>query len=299
MTATMRPALTAAIILILTTMLASCSGGAGGPQPTATFGPAVQTRLAGGNRARPTRTPTSDTAKAETPTATVAPATLTPAPAEPETATPPPDPETEALLLALLTLGDMPEGWSGGEVINNGENISGATGDDEMFTTPRQEDACGYNFDAPYVNEVSAYFEDGAQEFLILHQVLLYVDGQSAEMLLSQMQAAMERCPEVEEPLGDGSTSITRFTLLADPQIGDQSARFQITTSDDEFDYAIVVTGFRIGRVLSYVMQFGSTELSGPVDGWNTNDIAIRAVDRINALRETFDSLERPLENVV
>lgn len=299
MPATIRPAVAAAMILMLSTMLAACGGVAGGPQPTATFGPAVQTRLAGSSRLRPTRTPTNETARAATPTATAVPALPTPEQTEPEPATPLPDPETEALLLALLTLGDMPEGWHGGDVYTKDGSTSGMTGDDEMFTTPRQQDACGYNFDDPYLNKASAYFEDGAQEFLVLHQVMLYADGPSAEILMSQMQAAMERCPEVEEPLDDGSTSISRFTLLADPQIGDQSCRFQITSSDDEFDYAIVVTGFRVGRVLSYVLQFGSLELSGPVDGWGTNDIAIRAVDKISSLRETFDSLESPSENVV
>jgi hypothetical protein len=238
-------------------------------------------------------------AQAATATSTPPQATPTPQPPTPDPVEPEPDPATETLLLALLSLDDMPEGWQGGEAVIEDPNSSGWTGDDDMFTQPRQEDECGYGYDDPYLNEASAYFHRDEEELLVLHQVSLYANDQRAEMLLSQVFAAIARCPEIEESNGDGLTSVTRFDRLEFPQIGDQSGTFQITSSDDDFDYAIVITGFRVGRVVSFVFQFDSLELAGSVEGWELHNLATLAANKINTLRETFDSLEKPSKNAV
>lgn len=301
MRATTRTTIAAVITLLLATLLLSACGGAGGgSQPTATFGPAVQTRLAETQRPRATSTPTTETAaRAATATSTPQQETPTPQPSEPDVAEPEPDPATEAMLLALLSLDDLPEGWQGGEAVIEDQNTSGWTDGDDMFAQPNQEDECGYGFDDPYLNEASAYFEDNRQELILLHTVALYANARSAELVLNQMLAAMTACPEVEDAYEDGASKITRFTVLENPQIGDQSVRFSIGTSGDEFDTAIAITAARIGQVLSFVVQFGSVQLSGPVETWNLNEFAIRSFEKINALRETFDALETSPANVV
>jgi hypothetical protein len=288
----------AAVIIML--LVSACGGAGGGSQPTATFGPAVQTRLAEAQRPRATSTPTPETAaRAATATSTPRQETPTPRPSAPELAKPEPGPATEALLLALLSLDDLPEGWQGGEAVIEDQNTSGWTGDDDMFAQPSQQDECGYDYDDPNLSEVSAYFERNEEELLVLHQVSLYASDQSAEMLLSQLFAAIARCPEIEETFDDRSVSVTRVDVLEVPQIGDQSGTFQITTSDDDFNFAIAITGFRVGRVVSFIFQFDSLDLAGPAESWELHSLATLAADKINALRETFDALETPAENVV
>lgn len=281
-------------------LLSACGGAGGGSQPTATIGPAVQTRLAETQRPRATSTPTTETAaRAATATSTPKQETPTPRPSAPDLVEPEPNPATAALLLALLSLDDMPEGWQGGEAVIEDENSPGWTGDDDIFTQPSQADECGYGFDDPYLHEASAYFEDSGQEFILLHAVSLYTNAQSAELVLNQMLAAMTACPEVEDVYDDGVSKITRLTVLENPQIGDQSVRFSLGTSGDEFDTALAITAVRIGQVLSFVVHIGSVQLSGPVETWDLNELAIRSFEKIDALRETFDALETPAENVV
>lgn len=302
MRATTRTTVAVAGMLLFGLVFSACNGAPGGSggQPTATFGPAVQTRLAETQRPRATSTPTAESAaRAATATPTPSQETPVPQPSTPDFAQPEPDPATEALLLALLSLDDMPEGWQGGEAIIENENSSGWTGDDDMFTQPGQADECGYGFDDPYLHEVSAYFEDSEQEFIVMHSVSLYANARSAESVLNQMLAAMTACPEVEEAYGDGVSKITRLTVLESQQIGDQSVRFSIGTSADEFDTALAITAVRIGQVLSFVVHIGSVQLSGPVEIWNLNELTIRSFEKIDALRETFDSLETPSKNVV
>lgn len=297
MQATKRTILIATGLLILSTLLSACGGAGGGSQPTATYGPAVQTRLAESQRPLTTSTPTAEAAaQAASPTPLPTQEPAIPEPSATALVEPEPDPATDALLLSLLTLDDMPEGWQGGEPIED-EGSSNWTGDDDMFAAPTQADECGYGFDDPNLNEVSAYFGDSVDEFIVLHMVSLYANAQSAELFVDQMFGAMERCPEVEDSY-DASV-ITRFTVLEDPLLGDQSGRFIMGGSGDGFNTAIAVTAFRVGPVLSFVFLFGSTELSGPVETWNLNDLAIRSVEKLIPLRETFDAFETPPENVV
>lgn len=285
------------MILLLAAMLSACSASGGGSQPTATFGPAVQTRLAEARPSRPTRTPDDETAaQAPSPTPVPTQEPATPEPSATAPVDPQPDPATDALLLALLTLEDMPEGWQGGEPIEN-EGSSSWTGDDDIFTAPSQSDECGYGFDDPYLNEVSAYFGDSGEEFIVLHNVSLYANAQSAELFMDQMFAAMTTCPEVEDSY-DASV-ITRFAIMENPQIGDQSIRFTIGASGDGFNTAISVTAIRVGLALSWVAVFGSTELSGPVETWELHNLTIRSVEKLTPLRETFDAFETAPVNVV
>lgn len=291
----MRSTFFAVITFLSLALLSACNGpqGSSEPKPTATFGPAVQTRLAEANRPRPTRTPTPES-MAAAPTATPRPPAPTPLPTrEPEL-----DPADEVLLAALLTLDEMPDGWHGGDSYVDDPAADDWSGDDDMLFAPGADDYCGTDFDDPYLNQTLVYFDEHESRWMLIQVLSLYANAQAADLLLSQMFTAMERCPEFEETVA-GETTVTRITRLEYPELGDRSAAFLLTFTSADFELDMVLAAFRIDRVVSIVLHYGAIADTGPAEGWGTEEITIRALEKIDALREAIDALERPPANVV
>ena len=290
----------AIIAMFISVMLLTACGSApgGGSQPTATFGPAVQTRLAEASRPRPTRTPVPQATAGST--AEVAP-TSTPPPVRPTpaaTMTPVPDPADELLMAALLTQENMPEGWTGGERVDLGNSDENWSGDDDMLVPPGSEDYCGALFEDPYLNQVAVLLSSEDDTELVIQFIALYDIEQTADLVLTQTIAATQQCPEYEEVI-DGETVITRITQLEYPALGDRSGAYKVTVTDGEYVSEVVVVAYRVNRTMSMIMHVAEPDTAGPAEGWNTQDIVVRALEKIEALREQIDALDRPAPNVV
>lgn len=287
------------VIAILSAMvLTACNGASGGAKPTATFGPAVQTRLAEASRPRATRTPTPE-GMAQVPTVPAATATPQPAtPAPQPTMVPAQDPADEVLLMALLTEENMPAGWYGGESFTLGGSEGNVSGDDGMLVSPGARDYCGSLFDDPYLNQVAAPFAQDESGQLMMQFIALYASDQAADLVLSQTFAAMQQCPEYEEVI-DGEVVATRINALDYPDLGDRSGAFTMAITSEGYQSDMVVVGYRVGRTVSMILHIGEIAVNGPAETWETQQITQQALEKINALRELLDALERPAPNVV
>jgi len=286
------------VMLFGISLLAACNGspGGSGESPTATFGPAVQTRLAEANRPRPTRTPTPEG---------MAQATAVPTPGPRPTNTPqppPPEPETnpadDVLLLALLETVDLAgEWWDSGAAVydSNGGNW---TGDDGMLYSPGTDSYCGAAIDDPYVNRVAKRYGEDEMEWLLVQIIALYPSEQQADLFLSQFVSLLQLCSEYEEEYL-GATETVSIHQLEYPEMGDRSAAFVLISAGNDYQFEAVLSVFRIGRTVTLLLHAGESAWSGPVEGWGTQEITLRAYERVMSLRELIDALERPAPNVV
>jgi hypothetical protein len=294
-----RTTIIAFAILLGTISFSACNGAVGSsdPKPTATFGPAVQTRLAEARRPSPTRTPTPDSA-AHIPTepqstATPRPATSTPQlPVEPT-----PNPTEEVLLMALLTLQEMPEGWGGGETIFYDPSFLDWFGDGGIFVEPDGEDHCSWGIGA-FLSGSIAYFDHDDDYTRIRQNVMLYATDLEADLTLAAMIAAMQICPDSEE-MYDGEIVRTTIQTLDYAPLGDRSGAFHMTSSFGDENFDGVIAAFRFGRTITIITQDAMTWHAGPVEEWVTEGVMIRAFEKLDALRDAIESLDRPASNFV
>ena len=281
-------------------ILTACNGAAGsaGPQSTATFGPAVQTRLAEAQRPRPTQTPTPDPLATSTPlptaTSTPAPPTATPGP----TSTPEPDKADEILLQALLEPTNFDSEWWVDEAYIYEDNTQNRSGDDGMLHSPQTDLYCGTSVADPYTNQVSTYYGQDEMDWLVVHFVALYPSEQHADLYASQLISLLQNCQEFEEEYA-GGIETTRISHLDYPELGDRSAAFVLVSTGDGYQVEAVLSVFRVGRTVSLILHVGESATSGPVEAWGTNNITVSAFEKVVSLREQIDALERPAPNVV
>ena len=255
----------------------------------------MQTRLAESTRPRPTRTPTPEQ-QALAPTEP--PATPTPAPTPPPISTPTPDPADEVLLLALLSEADFAEGWWGDEAYIYEDGVGTLGGDDEMLRSPGDSASCGSDVDDPYLNQVANLYGDDASDQLVMQFVALYENEQSADLYLSQLVALMQLCPEYEETI-DGQLETVRISQLEFPAMGDRSAAFKMVSTGIDYQVESVIVGFRVGRTVTVILHTAESNVAGPAEAWGTQEISLRAFEKLMSLKEQLDALERPAPNVV
>lgn len=276
-------------------ILAGCNGAGvqSGPQPTATYGPAVQTRLAEAQRPRPTATATPDPAATPTPhpteTPTPSPPTATPGP----TSTPEPDLADQVLLLALLQPDDFEGDWWVDDAYIYGPDDGSWTGDDDMLHSQQTDEYCGTTVDDPYTNQVSNYYGHDDAGWLVVHFVALYPSEHEADLYLSQLIALLQNCTAFEEEYA-GGIETTTISPLDYPELGDRSGAFMLVSTGDGYQMEAVLTAFRVGRAVSLILHVGEAAHAGPVETWGTADMSIRAHEKIMRLKEQIDALEPP-----
>jgi hypothetical protein len=286
------------VIVFGISLLTACNGSPGSSDelPTATFGPAVQTRLAEANRPRATRTPVPETTATPTPqpTATHAPPTATPG----SSGLSEPDPADDVLLLALLETGDLAgEWWDEGAFVYDSSD-GNWTGDDGMLHSPGTDSYCGTAIDDPYVNQVSNLYGEDGLNWLLVQFVTLYPSEQHADLYLSQLITLLQQCNEYEEEYS-GATETVSIHQLEFPEMGDRSAAFVMISVGSDYQVEAVLSAFRTGRTVTLLLHAGESAVSGPVEEWGTQEITLRAYDKVMSLREMIDALERPAPNVV
>lgn len=167
-----------------------------------------------------------------------------------------------------------------------------------MLRSPGADNFCGADVADPYINQVANLYGEDTSDQLVLHFVALYESEQSADLYLSELIALMQLCPEYEETVG-GQVETTLTSQLDFPEMGDRSAAFSIVSSADDIQVESVMVGFRIGRTVTVILHLADSEMAGPLESWNTQDISSRAFEKLMSLKEQLDALERPSPNVV
>src|SRR5690606_28781433 len=157
---------------------------------------------------------------------------------------------------------------------------------------------CGSDVNDPYINQVANLYGESSADQLVLHFVALYENEQSADLYLSELIARMQLCPEYEETV-DGQLETTLTSQLDFPEMGDRSAAFSIVSSGVDYQEETVIVGFRIGRTVTVILHLADSEIAGPAESWNTQDISSRAFEKLMSLKEQLDGLDRPAPNVV
>lgn len=221
------------------------------PAPTDEPTPAVEATAAEPTAQLPA--PTDEPQPTDEPTA--APVTPEPEPtAEPAGDTA--DVDQQALLAALLTLDDMPTGWTG-------------TAPTVESRTPGGTYAsfCAAELPARSIAAAAVDFEKSALGPLFSQTIVLYPDGDSAEAAFDDLLEAARNCPEMTDSAGNTNT----FSPLSFPAIGDET--FAMRSSGlVELD----IINIRVDDALITIMHGGL----GAVDSAQTETFARAAVER-------------------
>lgn len=209
----------------------------------------------------PAATSTLETA-AELPTeapaaATTAPSTTTP----PEQPTTPPDPpppsdvDEEALLAALLTLEDMPTGWTG------------TSPEFEQRTPGGTYSSFCTELEARSIAAATVDFQKSAFGPLLTENIVVYPDNASASAAFDDLLEAAQNCTEMVDDAGN----VNKFSPLSFPAIGDDT--FAMRSSGlVELD----LINIRSGNVIISIMHGGL----GAVDSAQTETFVRAAYDR-------------------
>ena len=209
-----------------------------------------------------------------------------------------PDPADEVLLLALLETIDLAgEWWDEGAFVYD-SNDGNWTGDDGMLHSPGTDSYCGTAIDDPYTNQVSNLYGEDEMDWLLVQFIALYPSEQHADLYLSQLVSLLQQCNEYEEEYL-GETETVSIYQLEYPEMGDRSAAFVMVSVGDDYQVEAVLSAFRIGRTVTLLLHAGESAWSGPVEEWGTQEITLRAHDKVMLLREMIDTLDRPAPNVV
>ena len=203
---------------------------------------------------QPTRTPTSTA----TATATAVPPTITPAPTVTPTQAPIADAsgvDQAALFASLLTIGDMPTGWTGGAAVFE-PRTPGGTYNSFCTELPARSIAAAY-----------VEFEKSAFGPFLTHSIVVYPDSASARAALDDLANAAQNCTQVT----DGSGSTNTISPLSFPSLGEDT--FAVRSSGTVEMDAIYIL---VDNLLLTITHGGL----GAVDSAVTESSARTAVDR-------------------
>ncbi len=180
-------------------------------------------------------------------------------PADPTATTEPPsttDVEEDTLLNALLTLDDMPTGWTG-------------TAPEFELRTPggTYSYLCVDDLPARSIANASVDFEKSSFGPFLSHSVTLYPDRETAEAAFEDTLTAVNACPTFTDDAGNANT----LSPLAFPTLGDDT--FAVRSSGVvEMDIITI----RVDNALITILQGGL----GAADSTLTETFARAAVER-------------------
>lgn len=180
---------------------------------------------------------------------------------EPE---PEPDPEGFGVEEALLTLDDMPTGWT--------QEPGEGPGGDEQATL------C----DVEPLDEVEA-LEEGSAEFsagdfgpLLSHTVAAFERG-GAEQSLERFFEALDDCEEWTEETEDGPMTF-RPTALSFPSFGDETLAIRVDVESELVDMTMDMIAWRRDDVLSLILAI---EVFGAPDAEQIEELVATADERL------------------
>ena len=179
---------------------------------------------------------------------------------------------------ALLTLADLPAGYS------PRSTDSASSTDDSMFC-PDATTALPTAFVTMRDKEGSVGFEQ-SQLGPILLEIL--VAGSDAKSAFTNASKALDSCTASSWTKADAKGAVTTYSIapVSFPKHGDEQAAFRLTATavGVELDGYVIV--MRIGDVLALMMGVGTTSIVGshpmPVDQFTTIvDTAVKKVDEL------------------
>ncbi len=174
-----------------------------------------------------------------------------------------------ALADALLTLDDMPTGWTTAPELlddeDDGDDGDGdGDGDDECNFEPKLDDD----------DQADAAFKEGELGPFVLSSVGRFEDEDTAIAYLEEFQTFIDRCQSFEE---DGVSNTV--SPLSFPAFGDSSFAFRLTVDDPEgFTANANVIVIRKNELATYVVVL--TALEAP-DAALTEELATIATERL------------------
>ena len=162
---------------------------------------------------------------------------------------------------ALLTLDDMPAGWTiAPELLEEGEE--------------EDEGECAFDQDLGEENEVEVAFKEGDSGPFVLHVIGRFADDGAAETFMEDFTEYAERCRSSEE---DGVT--TKIDPLSFPDVADESQSYRLTIEDAETPPVEVnAVLFRQGERASLVAVFS---VLGSPDADLTEELTVTAAERL------------------
>jgi hypothetical protein len=192
------------------------------------------------------------------------------------TATPTPTPvfslTDENLALGLITLEDLPSGWTGGLSEEQTED-----GDTYQFICTELERRAS--------QRAAAEFEQGQLGPFLNHYVALYPRG-LAERALADMVGAVELCAEWTQTTDDGTVYKWEISPMAFPTLGDETLAIRVSTADIpllglfQLDQVYV----RYGDVI-FGITYGEIGLEG-VDSEQTEFFVQLAMEKLRTLSQ-------------
>lgn len=178
----------------------------------------------------------------------------------------------EQVEAALLTVQDMPTGWS--------EDTSGDEEDSQDTTEPAE---CAQIFDAMLweqqdpVAKADVDFTAGGFGPL-LSQSIASFDDPTAEALAG-ITDALNQCPEFTSVDADGVRSDVTATALSFPNVGDSTVAVRLNFTAEDFDVVFDVIVVSIGNNSMTLVAGGLT----PVDATDLEELARAGVSKIAA----------------
>ncbi|MGD9890125.1 MAG: hypothetical protein AB7R89_28220 [Dehalococcoidia bacterium] len=183
------------------------------------------------------------------------------------TATPPPrgTPSEADVRAALITLQDLPTGW---------------TIDPDPDTD--EDDGEGTICDIPSARQsrlvsVEANFQKGTIGPFISHAISVYQDG-AAKQLMDDAVKILETCREWETTNDDGSPLVMKLTPLSFAKVGEQTFAFRATMTSGGFPFQADIVYLRDGDVM-HVVTYMTVGVTAP-DTELTETLAKTAHDR-------------------
>lgn len=179
-----------------------------------------------------------------------------------------PEPEDFDVETALLTLDDMPSGW---------------TQDSSDTPSDADDDAalCGVELleDAEAVEEAGADFSAGDLGPLLSHTVAVFEDD-DAERGLEEFAKALENCSEWTEDTEDGPLTF-RPAPLSFSSFGDETLAIRFDVGSEMVDMTMDMITWRQANTLNVILII---EVFGTPDGEQTEEFVTVADDRISSL---------------
>lgn len=169
-------------------------------------------------------------------------------------------PDAEA---ALLTLNDMPSGWTQAQDTETSNEASAICDQEPM------ED-----FDP--VDEASADFTGGDLGPMLFHSVEVYDDGQ-AEQAMDAFLDNMDSCDQWSEEIENGTTTF-QAQPLSFSSYGDQTVAVRIQADSEMVGVTVDMVVWRHGDALSVI---GMGEVMGSPDGETTEELVGIADERL------------------
>lgn len=183
--------------IALSALLVAC----GGSDDTADTVPA---RTASSSSPGPAATVTSIASSAATPGATPTPA-------------PEPEPQSEKLTPALLTLDEMPPGWSPSSSVNDTADEDGICGKPDV----------GLAVASPARADVS--FQQGEFGPFFAYAIAQY-KGSDARKAMDYLKDQLAACAEWTETNDDGTTTTWKLSPISFPKVGDETLVVRMST---------------------------------------------------------------------